>query len=136
MACSQAQRYLQRLDGPAPLQTAQSSWLPGARPRRKGGSQEEANVRRHGSAAAHATEVTIDHTQCLNQAKELSHCRSMIEGLFTREHIDGMRPQIQKTVDNLLEIMIKEGCKTPVDVVEKLALPVASYVSPLEIEIE
>ncbi|KFY96504.1 hypothetical protein V498_02650 [Pseudogymnoascus sp. VKM F-4517 (FW-2822)] len=52
---------------------------------------------------------------------------SMIEGLFTREHIDGMRPQIQKTVDNLLEIMIKEGCKTPVDVVEKLALPVASY---------
>lgn len=60
----------------------------------------------------------------------------MIEGLFTREHIDGMRPQIQKTVDNLLEIMIKEGCKTPVDVVEKLALPVASYVSPLEIEVE
>ena len=80
--------------------------------------------------------MTIDHTQCLNQADEIPHCRSMIEGLFTREHIDGMRPQIQKTVDNLLEIMIKEGCKTPVDVVEKLALPVASYVSPLEIEIE
>lgn len=55
--------------------------------------------------------------------------RSMVEPLFTQEQIDAMRPQIQKTVDSRLDIMIKEGCKTPVDVVEKLALPVASYVS-------
>jgi nitric oxide reductase len=40
-----------------------------------------------------------------------------------------MRPSIQNTVDTLLDDMIKDGCKDPVDVVEKLALPVASYVS-------
>ena len=60
----------------------------------------------------------------------------MIESLFTREHIDGMRPHIQKTVDTLLADMIKGGCKTAVDVVEKLALPTASYVSSPEIENE
>jgi len=57
----------------------------------------------------------------------------MIEPIFTREQIDKMRPHIQKTVDTLLDDMIKNGCKTPVDVVEKLALPVASYVSSLKI---
>ncbi|KAL5346728.1 hypothetical protein ACLOAV_008435 [Pseudogymnoascus australis] len=53
--------------------------------------------------------------------------RSMIESLFTREHIDGMRPHIQKTVDTLIADMIKGGGKTAVDVVENLALPTASY---------
>ena len=37
----------------------------------------------------------------------------------------------RSTVDTLLDDMIKDGCKNPVDVVEKLALPVASYVSSL-----
>jgi len=55
----------------------------------------------------------------------------MVEPLFTKEHIDGMRPHIQQTVDSLLDIMVKEGCEKPVDIVEKFALPVPSYVSPL-----
>lgn len=53
--------------------------------------------------------------------------RGMIESLFTRNAIEKMRPSIQNTVDTLLDDMIKEGCQKPVDVVEKLALPVASY---------
>lgn len=55
----------------------------------------------------------------------------MIESVFSREAIERMRPSIQNTVDTLLDDMIKDGCKNPVDVVEKLALPVASYVSSL-----
>ncbi len=53
----------------------------------------------------------------------------MVEPLFTKEHIDGLRPHIQQTVDSLLDAMIKEGGEKPVDIVEKFALPVASYVS-------
>jgi cytochrome P450 len=52
----------------------------------------------------------------------------MIEPLFAREHIDGMRPHIQQTVDSLLDALIKEGGDKPVDLVEKFALPVPSYV--------
>ncbi|DAA75806.1 TPA_exp: Uncharacterized protein A8136_1528 [Trichophyton benhamiae CBS 112371] len=54
--------------------------------------------------------------------------RSMVEPLFTREHIDGMRPHIQQTVDTLIDEMIKGGGKPAVDIVEKLALPTASYI--------
>lgn len=53
----------------------------------------------------------------------------MVAPLFTREHIDAMRPQIQKTVDSLIDAMIQEGSQNPLDIVDKLALPVASYVS-------
>jgi nitric oxide reductase len=53
----------------------------------------------------------------------------MVAPLFTKEHIDGMRPHIQETVDSLLDALLKEGGKKPVDLVEKFALPVASYVS-------
>lgn len=53
----------------------------------------------------------------------------MVAPLFTKEHIDGMRPNIQETVNSLLDAMIKEGGKKAVDLVEKFALPVASYVS-------
>lgn len=56
------------------------------------------------------------------------HQRSMVESLFTKEHINSMRPQIQKTVDSLLDEMIKTGGSEPVDLVEKFALPVPSYV--------
>jgi nitric oxide reductase len=52
----------------------------------------------------------------------------MVEPLFTRKHIEGMRPHIQETVDTLLESMIQGGCKEPVDLVEKFALPVPSHV--------
>lgn len=55
--------------------------------------------------------------------------RSMVEPLFTREHIDGMRPHIQQTVNTLIDEMIIGGGKPAVDIVEKLALPTASYVS-------
>jgi fungal nitric oxide reductase len=41
-----------------------------------------------------------------------------------------MRPQIQKTVDDLLDALIKEGGDKPIDLVDKFALPVPSYVSP------
>jgi hypothetical protein len=51
-----------------------------------------------------------------------------VEPLFTREHIDRMRPHIQQTVDSLLDALIKEGGDKPVDLVEKFALPVPSYV--------
>lgn len=54
--------------------------------------------------------------------------RGMVESLFTREHIDGMRPQIQKTVDSLLDAIIKEGSSQPIDLGEKFAIPVPSYV--------
>ena len=53
----------------------------------------------------------------------------MVESLFTKEHIDSMRPRIQQTVDSLLETMIKEGCEKPVNIIDKFALPVPSYVS-------
>jgi nitric oxide reductase len=53
----------------------------------------------------------------------------MVAPLFTKEHIDGMRPQIQKTVDDLLDALIKEGGDEPVDIVDKFCLPVPSYVS-------
>jgi len=54
----------------------------------------------------------------------------MVEPLFTHEKIEAMRPHIQKTVDSLLDVMVKEGCEKPVDLVDKFALPVPSYVSP------
>ncbi|KAE8452851.1 hypothetical protein EG329_013123 [Mollisiaceae sp. DMI_Dod_QoI] len=53
--------------------------------------------------------------------------RSMVDSLFTREHIDSLRPQIQKTVDSLLDAIIKEGNSQPVDLGDKLAVPVPSY---------
>jgi nitric oxide reductase len=55
--------------------------------------------------------------------------RGMVESLFTKEHVDGLRPSIQQTVDSLLDSMLVEGGEKPVDVVDKFALPVASHVS-------
>ncbi|OAF63200.1 hypothetical protein VC83_00187 [Pseudogymnoascus destructans] len=46
--------------------------------------------------------------------------RGMIEDIFSREAIERMRPSIQNTVDTLLDDLIKDGCRNPVDVVEKL----------------
>ena len=53
----------------------------------------------------------------------------MVEPLFTREHVNGMCFRIQNTVDSLLDAMMKRGGEEPLDIVEELALPVASYVS-------
>jgi len=53
--------------------------------------------------------------------------RSMVEPVFSKESVDKMRPQIQETVDDLLNSMVKARDKTPVDLVENFALPVPSY---------
>lgn len=55
--------------------------------------------------------------------------RLMVDSFFTKTHIDLMQPYIQKTVEDLLDKMLSEGCKDPVDLVNKFALPVPSYVS-------
>ncbi len=55
--------------------------------------------------------------------------RSMVEPLFTREHVDKMRPQIQQTVDSLLDDMLKQEGEQPMDLVDKFSLPVPSFVS-------
>lgn len=52
----------------------------------------------------------------------------MVEPIFTREHIECMRPHIQQTVDSLLDALVKERGDKPIDLVEKFALPVPSYV--------
>lgn len=53
-----------------------------------------------------------------------------MEPFFSREHVDAMRPQIQQTVDRLLDAIVRDGSDQPVDFVEKFSLPVPSYVSP------
>ncbi|KAH7123297.1 cytochrome P450 55A3 [Dactylonectria estremocensis] len=54
--------------------------------------------------------------------------RSMVEPLFVKSAIEDRKPYIQKTVDDLLDTMIEQGCSEPVDLVEKFALPVPSYI--------
>ena len=61
-------------------------------------------------------------------------CRSMVEPLFTREHVETvLRPQIQATVDSLLDDMIatkSEGGvgNRQVDLVQVFSLPLPSHV--------
>ncbi|UKZ54429.1 hypothetical protein TrVGV298_008237 [Trichoderma virens] len=56
------------------------------------------------------------------------HQRSMVESLFSAEHIKDMQPYIQKTVDNLLAALKAKGCANgPVDLIKEFALPVPSY---------
>ncbi|KAH6712785.1 cytochrome P450 55A2 [Leptodontidium sp. MPI-SDFR-AT-0119] len=66
------------------------------------------------------TFVDMDPPQHMQQ-------RGMVESIFTKQHIDSMRPQIQETVNTLLDKMITEGGSEPFDFVEKFALPVPSY---------
>ncbi|KAF2020184.1 cytochrome P450 [Aaosphaeria arxii CBS 175.79] len=54
--------------------------------------------------------------------------RSMVEPLFDAAAVEKLRPHIQKTADTLLDKMIAEGCEKPVDLVEKFALPLPSYI--------
>lgn len=54
--------------------------------------------------------------------------RGMVEPTFSKESVDKMRPRIQKTVDDLLDAMLKAGGTEPVDLVENFALPVPSYI--------
>ncbi|KXL50294.1 hypothetical protein M433DRAFT_7445 [Acidomyces richmondensis BFW] len=53
--------------------------------------------------------------------------RSMVEPVFTKQSVERMRPSIQKTVDQLLDEMIKAGGDKPVDLTEKFSLPLPSY---------
>lgn len=76
-----------------------------------------------GKAAAKNKPTFVDM-----DAPQHMHQRSMIEPIFTREHIDAMRPHIQKTVDSLLDNMIKEGGEKPVELVEKFSLPLPSFI--------
>lgn len=57
------------------------------------------------------------------------HQRSMVESFFAADHVETMKPYIQKTIDQLLDQMFARGCKEPVDLIENFALPVPSYVS-------
>lgn len=68
------------------------------------------------------TFVDMDPPQHMEQ-------RSMVEPLFVCDTVEKLRPHIQKTVDDLLDNMIKVGCKEPVDLVEKFSLSVPSHVS-------
>lgn len=52
----------------------------------------------------------------------------MATPFFTIEHIEAMRPEIQRVVDFFLDKMVKDGCTKPVDLVEKFSLPIPSYV--------
>ncbi|PGG99223.1 hypothetical protein AJ79_08653 [Helicocarpus griseus UAMH5409] len=54
--------------------------------------------------------------------------RNMVASFFTREHAETLRPHIQATADSLLDEMIKHGWERPVDLVEKFALPLPSYI--------
>lgn len=54
--------------------------------------------------------------------------RDMVEPLFVKEKVDSLKPYIQKTVNDLVEAMIEGGCDEPVDLIEKFALPVPSYI--------
>ena len=55
--------------------------------------------------------------------------RGLVEPVFSKESVQAMRPQIQATVDHLLDKMLAKGGKEPVDLVESFALPVPSFVS-------
>ncbi|KAL2278191.1 hypothetical protein FJTKL_14610 [Diaporthe vaccinii] len=56
------------------------------------------------------------------------HQRSMVGPLFVADHVETMKPYIQKTVDQLLDQMVARGCQEPIDLIENFALPVPSYI--------
>ncbi|KAJ3516173.1 hypothetical protein NM208_g14877 [Fusarium decemcellulare] len=76
-----------------------------------------------GKAAAKnkPTFVDMDAPAHMNQ-------RTMVEPFFTKEHVEELRPYIQQTVQGLLDEMVAGGCSEPVDLVDKFALPVPSYI--------
>lgn len=57
----------------------------------------------------------------------------MVEPVFGKEHVRTLHPYIQRTVDDMLDNMLAKGCSKPVDLIEKFALPVPSYVSYSEL---
>ncbi|PKS08162.1 hypothetical protein jhhlp_005438 [Lomentospora prolificans] len=67
------------------------------------------------------TFVDMDPPDHMNQ-------RGMVEPIFVKQNVETLKPYIQKTTDQLLDAMIQGGCAKPVDLVEKFALPLPSYV--------
>ncbi|ORX93938.1 cytochrome P450 55A3 [Clohesyomyces aquaticus] len=65
------------------------------------------------------TFVDMDPPQHMQQ-------RSMVESLFDVDAIAKLRPHIQRTVDSLLDAMVKQ--EKPVDFIDKFSLPVPSYI--------
>ncbi|KAJ7592672.1 cytochrome P450 55A1 [Mycena floridula] len=54
--------------------------------------------------------------------------RGMVAPMFTSQRAEELRPHIQRTVDTLLDDMVKNNNGKPVDLVEKFSLPVPSYI--------
>jgi fungal nitric oxide reductase len=52
----------------------------------------------------------------------------MVEPIFVKDHIESMKPYIQKTVETLLDQMIATKSSGPADLIGRFALPVPSYV--------
>ncbi|KAH8925280.1 cytochrome P450, partial [Atractiella rhizophila] len=54
--------------------------------------------------------------------------RGMVAPLFTPEQAQLGRPHIQKTCDELIDEMVKEGCGNGLDIIPRLALKLPSYI--------
>lgn len=54
--------------------------------------------------------------------------RSMVAPMFTRAHAETMRSHIEALAGSLIDDMVKGRCDKPVDLVEKFALPLPSYI--------
>lgn len=54
--------------------------------------------------------------------------RNMLEPAFTPEAVEKLRPMMQRTVDSVLDKMISEGCKEPVDLVDKFCTPIPTQI--------
>ncbi|RGP78397.1 cytochrome p450 55a3 [Fusarium longipes] len=76
-----------------------------------------------GKAAAKnkATFVDMDAPAHMKQ-------RSMVESFFSQDYVDKLKPYIRDTVKRLLKNIAHDKCKEPVDLIEKFALPVLSYI--------
>ncbi|XP_044717493.1 cytochrome p450 domain-containing protein [Hirsutella rhossiliensis] len=77
-----------------------------------------------GKAAAKARPTFVDM-----DAPDHMRQRGMVERWFSSEHVEALRPFMQKTVDDLLDGLAARGCaEGPVDLVKEFALPVPSYI--------
>jgi len=76
-----------------------------------------------GKAAASHKPTFVDM-----DAPEHTKQKAMVSPAFTREHIEAMRPSIQKTVDDCIQDMQKDGCYPPVDLVKGFAHVVPSQI--------
>lgn len=54
--------------------------------------------------------------------------KGMVNSWFTPEHVETMRPSIQKTVNDCIQTMTMGGCQQPVDLVKSFAIEVPSQV--------